>query len=59
MTAMTPLADLLSKVIRDVARGIDLFGEVFTIDCPDPGIEHGGLGSVRFKAHIEQGSQSA
>ena len=55
---MKPLADLLSKVIRDVARGIDLFGEIFTIDCPDPGIEHGGLGSVRFKAHIEQGSPS-
>ena len=49
------LADLLSKVIREVARGNDPLGETFTIDCPDPGIDNGGLGSVRFKARIEQG----
>jgi len=50
------MANLLSKVIREVARGNDPRGEIFMIDCPDPGIEHGGLGSVKFKARIEQGS---
>lgn len=55
-TAMKPLADLLSKIIRDVSKGIDPLGETFTVNCPDPGIDNGGLGTVTFKARIEPGN---
>jgi hypothetical protein len=52
---MKPLADLLSKIIREVSKGNDPRGETFIVNCPDPGINNGGLGTVTFKARIEQG----
>ncbi len=50
---MKPLADLLSEIIRKVTKGFDPRGEIFMINCPDPGIDQGGLGTVIFRAHIE------
>lgn len=54
MTALKPLADLLSKTIRKFTEGNDPSGELVVVDCPDPGLEHGGIGNVKFKVHLEQ-----
>ncbi|MDY6881000.1 MAG: hypothetical protein SV686_12195 [Thermodesulfobacteriota bacterium] len=40
-TVLKPLADLLSKAIREFAEGNDPSRKHYEIDCPDPGLERG------------------
>jgi hypothetical protein len=55
VSALKTLADLLSNIIRDFSKGNDPSEKIVTVSCPDPGLEHGGIGNVEFKVHLALG----
>jgi len=57
VSAIASLANHLSVFVDRVAEGVDpndsiLAGQQF--ECPDVGLEHGGLGKVWFKLYAEK-----
>lgn len=54
MTALKNFATLLSDIIRRFSKGDDPSEELVVVACPDPGLEHGGIGNVKFKVRLEK-----
>jgi len=52
--ALKNFADLHSDIIRKFSKGNDPSEELVVVACPDPGFEHGGIGNVKFKVHLEK-----
>ena len=52
--ALKNFTDLQSEIIRRFSKGDDPSEELVVVACPDPGLEHGGIGNVKFKVRLEK-----
>jgi len=55
LRAIGPLTPFVNVILDRIAEGVDPNDMVFrNSECLDPGLEHGGLGKVRFKIYTEK-----
>ena len=57
VAAIASLANYLAVIVDRVAEGVDPNDWIYAgqqFECPDVGLEHGGLGKVYFKLYAEK-----
>jgi hypothetical protein len=55
--AIAPLVAQVRNLVDRVAEGVDPNDSIFAgqeVECMDVGVEHGGLGKVRFRVYAEK-----